>query len=109
MAEGDEVISTDPEERTRGERWEQEDGRPPDQICKHAIEEFNRLASEKFWTGQREHGGCLDNRDCIAEGKKEVMDLWFYLCSAEHQLRILREKEETVNKQMLFYKELSSR
>jgi len=109
MAESDEIISTDPQERESAERWAQEDGRPPEQICNHAVNEFNELASVKFWQGQKEHGGCLDDRDCIAESKKEILDLWFYICSAEWEIKRLRESEKTAHKQMLFYKELSKR
>jgi len=109
MAKGDELISTDPEERKRADRWAQEDGRPPEQICNHAMEEFNKLAPAKFWEGQKEHGGCLDDRNCIVEGKKECLDLWFYLCSAEHQMLLSNDEYARVNKQMLFYKDLSNR
>tara|TARA_Y100000310_G_C20698945_1_gene827888 strand:+ start:4671 stop:5000 length:330 start_codon:yes stop_codon:yes gene_type:complete len=109
MAKGDELISTDKEERDRAERWAQEEGRPPEQICEHALKEFNELASEKFWTGQKEHGGCLDQRNCITEAKKEVLDLWFYLCSAEYQVLLSNDEYARINKQMLFYKDLSKR
>jgi hypothetical protein len=109
MAEGDEIISTDPEERKRSERWAEEGGRPPEKICEQAIKEFNELASKKFWEGQKEHGGCLDDRDCIAEAKKEVIDLWFYLCSAQQQVLLSNDEYARINRQMLFYKDLSNR
>tara|TARA_R100001443_G_scaffold116636_1_gene137677 strand:- start:177 stop:506 length:330 start_codon:yes stop_codon:yes gene_type:complete len=109
MAEGDEIISTDPEERKAAERWKEEGGRPPEKICKEAIDEFNELASSKFWKGQKEHGGCLDDRDCIAAAKEEVIDLWFYLCSAQHQVLLSNDEYARVNRQMVFYKDLSNR
>jgi len=60
--------------------------RTPDEIRNEAMCDFIKSAPDKYNQGQREHGGNLDDvgvLELIRRSKEEVIDQWFYLCSAE--------------------------
>jgi len=67
--------------------------RTPNEIRDEAVTEWNSSAPLKYDIGQKAAGDNLDAKhDLIGEAKKEAIDLWFYLCSAE------REKESLLLK-----------
>ena len=69
--------------------------RTPDEIRNEAMCDFIKNAPVKYNQGQCEHGGNLDSvgpLELIRRAKEEVIDQWFYLCSAEEAY--LREKGE---------------
>jgi len=68
--------------------------RTPDEIRNEAMADFTFEAPVKYDKGQLEHGGNLDGvgvLELIRRSKEEVIDQWFYLCSAEEAY--LKERE----------------
>lgn len=68
--------------------------RTPDKIRDDAIAHFCEIAIPKFNAGQKEHGGCLDERVTIADIEDEIIDLFFYVQSLKekqrHEIKRLR-------------------
>ena len=46
------------------------------------LQQFADRAVKKFIAGQIEHGGNIEDRDCLNEAMDEVIDLVFYLSAA---------------------------
>ena len=51
-----------------------------------ALRQFQQMAKAKFDKGQKEHGGNILDRWLVDEAKKEVVDMWFYVCALEFKL-----------------------
>lgn len=51
------------------------------------LQYFVNQATLKYIKGHFEHGGNLEDRDCVAEVKNEIIDQWFYIRSHERQLK----------------------
>jgi len=72
--------------------------RTPDEIRNEAMADFTFEAPVKYDKGQSEHGGNLDSvgvLELIRRSKEEVIDQWFYLCSAEEAYIMEREVIES--------------
>ena len=107
MAEEDNIISGEPEERKMAEEW---NGRSPDQIRDDAVQDWHQRAPLKYNEGQKQHGGNLDDRaDLIGEAKNEAIDLWFYLCSAEKEREELLRTIHQLEKEVVRLREIASR
>tara|TARA_R100000963_G_C4640247_1_gene103909 strand:+ start:1727 stop:2050 length:324 start_codon:yes stop_codon:yes gene_type:complete len=107
MAEDDNIISGEPEERKMAEEW---NGRSPDQIRDDAVQDWHQRAPLKYNEGQKEHGGNLDQRaDLIGEAKKENIDQWFYLCSAERERQDLLDTIHRLKKEIGHWREIAMR
>jgi hypothetical protein len=66
-----------------------------EQILEQAVSEFNDKFPAKFREGMRKYSSPLTEKDCIAEAKQEVYDLWAYL--AAEQLRRKRAFELSIS------------
>jgi hypothetical protein len=62
--------------------------RTPDEIRDAAIAHFIERAVPKFNKGQKEHGGSCDQRANFEELENEIIDLWFYMMSMKHKLKL---------------------
>lgn len=49
------------------------------------IESFAYRAVDKYVKGQKEHGGNLWDRDCLAESIQENIDLFWYLAAEKER------------------------
>jgi hypothetical protein len=54
-----------------------------EQILERAVSEFNEKFPAKFREGMRKYSSPLAEKDCIAEAKQEIYDLWAYLTAEE--------------------------
>ena len=86
------------------------DKRTPDQIRDEAVKEWNSSAPLKYDIGQEAAGDNLDEKhDLIGEAKKEAVDLWFYLCSAEREKQSLLLRIQSLNREVEHWKEIARR
>jgi hypothetical protein len=55
------------------------------QFVKENIDSFVYRAVDKYVKGQKEHGGNLWDRDCLAESFLENIDLFWYLAAEKER------------------------
>ena len=84
--------------------------RTPNEIRDEAVTEWNSSAPLKYDIGQKAAGDNLDAKhDLIGEAKKEAIDLWFYLCSAEKERQDLIDTIHRLKKEVGHWREIAMR
>ena len=54
-------------------------------------EAFSRLNGEKFWRGQKEHGGNLFKKPCHDFITEEILDLWnYHLVDTKQRKKVIK-------------------